>query len=227
MTTLRQATARSSRATGKTMTEQRKVLSLRTGKEVNYARPPKATTRVRWSKNTTGGKPVTGTFRHICHLNDLNNRAKARFGREIEILQSAYNTTVPASKGTHDYDGVVDLYIPGVDWWTQQRFLRRNGLGSWYRYPPKFGHHIHGLTLPPREGVSISDDFAVHGFKVGVYVPGQLYDYYKHAFGLKDMHTPGSDKSWYPKAIEATIFDLNGYVTRQKARQARKRRKPA
>lgn len=185
------------------------------GKAINWLRPPKPNTIVMWSKKTTGGKVVKGTFRHICHLNRLNNLAIARYGVGIEIIQSAYNTTVAASAGTHDYDAVVDLYIPGVGWWEQQRFFRANGLGCWYRHPPKFGNHVHGFTLPVPEGNYRGDDFAMQGTKVGVYVPGQLEDYYKHAFGLYGLHTPGSDKSWFPKNIEATVFDLEKYVARR------------
>ena len=145
----------------------------------------------------------------------MNNLALKKYGQEIVIIQSAYNTTVRASAGTHDYDAVVDLWIPGVGWWEQQRFFRANGLGCWYRHPPKFGNHIHGFTLPAPEGKYRGDDFAMQGTKVGIYVPGQLEDYYKHAFGLAGMHTPGSDKSWFPKRIENTVFDLNTYVARR------------
>jgi len=185
------------------------------GKAIDWTKPPKPNDKVRWSKKTTGGKAVTGSFRHICHLNRLNNLALRRYGREIEIIQSAYNTTVAASAGTHDYDATVDLYIPGVGWWEQQRFFRANGLGCWYRHPPLFGNHIHGFTLPVPEGKYRGDDFKMQGTKVGVYVPGQLEDYYNHAFGLANQHRAGSDNSWFPKSIEATVFDLDKYVARR------------
>jgi len=103
------------------------------------------------------------------------------------------------------------------------------------RKPPLFGWHYHGFTLPPREGKSISDDFQVHGFRVGIYVDGgwstrgalvttsQIADYYNHAFGLSYQHRPGSDKTWFPKDIKATIFDLDAYV----AQRAKVKPKPA
>lgn len=203
-----------------------RVLTL-AGKPVNWKKPPKSTALVQWSRRTSGGKQVKGSFRTICHLDRLDALAQNKYGRGLVILQAPYNTTVAASAGTHDYDACVDLYIPGVGWWEQQRFLRANGLGCWYRHPPSFGHHIHGFTLPPREGKSISDDFAVHGFKVGVYVDGghatrgrlvtssQLADYYAHAFGLSGLHAAGSDRSWFPKDIEATVFNLEAYVARR------------
>lgn len=206
------------------------------GKPINWRRPPRPNTMCTWTKRDQAGRPIRGTFRTLCHLNRLNNLALKRFGREIVVIQRDWNTGVAASAGTHDYDATWDLYIPGVDWWTQQRFFRANGLGCWYRHPPLFGNHIHGFTLPPREGRSISDDFAVHGIKVGVYVDGgystrgrlvtssQLADYYARAFGLSGQHEPGSDRSWHPATrpggVEATIFDLDKYVAQRARRQA-------
>lgn len=207
------------------------------GRKINWKKPPKPNARVMWSKRDMYGRRVTGSFRHICHLDRLNNLAKARFGVEIVIIQPAYNTTVRASAGTHDKDATVDLYIPGVSWWRQQRFFRANGLGCWYRHPPLFGNHIHGFTLPLREGKSISDDYDVYGFQVGVYVDGgystrgglvtssQIADYYNQAFGLSGQHTPNSDRSWHPAdhpgGVEATIFDLNRYVKNRAKTQRR------
>lgn len=189
------------------------------GTEINWLHPPKVTRLVRWSKKTWTGKRVSGSFRHICHLNRLNNLSLRRFGRELEIIQPAWNIGVKASAGTHDMDSVVDLYVPGIDWWEQQRFFRANGLGCWYRHPPSFGNHIHGFTLPPVEGVVRSDDFAMAGFRVGVFVPQQLADYYAHAYGLAGSgHTPGADPSWFPRRIEDTIFDLDQYVARRAAK---------
>lgn len=187
------------------------------GKEINWRRPPRPNTMCTWTKRTSAGKKIRGSFRTLCHLNRLNNLCLRRFGVELVVIQPDWNTTVPASRGTHDKDAVWDLYIPGVSWWEQQRFFRANGLGSWYRHPPLFGNHIHGFTLPPVEGVVRFDDFAMAGIPVGTYVPAQLQDYYNHAFGLADQHTPGSDRSWFPKNIEATVFNLDAYVARRAA----------
>lgn len=191
------------------------------GRPINWQKPPKPQRKVLWSKRTMFGGKVIGSYRHIAHLDRLNTLALRKFGVGIVVIQAAFNTTVEASKGTHDEDMVVDVFIPGVSWWDQQRFFRANGLGCWYRHPPLFGNHIHGFTLPPREGKTIADDFSVHGFEVGIFVPGQLVDYYSHAFGLAGAHEPNSDKSWFPPNIEATIFDLEKY-TRNRARNQRK-----
>lgn len=202
------------------------------GRKINWLKPPPATKKVMWTRRDSSGRRVTGSLRTICHLDRLNRLARKKYGVDIVVIQPPFNTTVKASAGTHDRDCCLDVYIPGVSWWEQQRFFRANGFACWYRHLPLFGNHIHGFTLPPREGQSISDDFKVHGFVVGIYVDGgysldghlvtssQIQDYYNHAFGLANQHTPHSDKSWYPKNIEATIFDLGAYI-KNRAREQR------
>lgn len=184
------------------------------GQKIDWNHPPAATKIVRWSKHDMDGRTVKGSLRTICHLNRLNNLARKKHGVELVIIQPPFNTDVPASAGTHDFDCCVDLFIAGVGWWKQQRFFRANGLGCWYRHPPKFGNHIHGFTLPVREGTSHLDDFTT---QVGSFVPGQLGDYYNHAFGLKNQHTPDSDHSWFPNDIDATIFNLQKYIHRRQS----------
>lgn len=187
------------------------------GKPIRWKRDEYDPTElVLWSRKTTGGKPIKGSLRTIAHLDRLNRLAVRRYGTQIQILQAPYNTTVPASAGTHDYDACVDWYIPGVGWWEQQRFGRANGHGCWYRHPPTFGNHIHGFTIPPQSGKVRADDFADGGFKVGKYVPGQLHDYYQHALGLAGQHQPGSDRSWFPANIRSTIFNLDAYIANRK-----------
>ena len=197
------------------------------GAMVDWNDPPASSADAQWSKRDESGRTVKGSFRTICHLNRLNNLAVKKFGTGVRVIQPPFNTTVPASAGTHDFDACMDLHIPGEGWWDQQRFFRANGLGCWYRHPPKFGNHIHGFTLPPREGQVVSDDFAVAGLEVGIFVNGgfshaggqvtssQIEDYYNHAFGLAGQHDPNSDTSWFPPDIEATIFDLERYIDRR------------
>lgn len=204
------------------------------GKPINWANAPKPTTRVMWSKRDMYGRKVTGSLRTIAHLDHLDTLAMKKFNAGVVVIQPPFNTTVKASEGTHDFDKCSDIYIPGVGWREQERFFRANGYACWWRRPPAFGHHIHGFTLPPREGVSISDDFAVAGFKVGKYVDGghslygrqitssQIEDYYAHRTGLSG-HAKDTG-SWFPPNITATIFDLPAYVRRQRkaARPAKK-----
>lgn len=194
------------------------------GKPINWRKPPAPNKMVLWTKKTTSGRQIRGSFRTICHMDRLNRLAYLRWGVGVSVIQPDWNTGVAASAGTHDFDATWDLWIAGVDPWEQQRFFRRNGMGGWMRKPPLFGWHYHGFTLPPREGSTVSDDFKVHGFKVGKYVDGgfslfgrlvtssQISDYYQKAFGLSGQHTPGSDTSWFPKNISGTIFNLNKFV---------------
>ena len=205
------------------------VINPATGKEFRWARhrwTPR--TRARWHKKTMDGKPVIGSVAAIACLDHMNRRAKAIYGREIEVLQSAYNNTVPASQGTHDLDMVYDLCIPGVGWWEQQRFYRAHGFWGWYRptTPGLWNNHYHGFVARSWSG-DPSKMFEQHGFKVGVYIDGgwstsgrleatsQVADFVAHAFGLKDEHTPGSDHSWFPSDLRGSIFDLNAYITRR------------
>lgn len=211
------------------------VINPKTGREFVWRRnkwTPR--TRARWHKKTMYGKPVIGSVRAIAHLDWMNKRAKAIFGTELVVIQSAYNTSVAASAGTHDEDLVFDLYIPGVDWWRQQRFFRNHGFWCWYRHAPLFGNHIHGICMVPHvAGFSWSEAPARRGFKVGVYVDGgystrggrvtssQIEDYADlDAFGLYNQHTRNSDRSYKPRNLNGTIFHLNDYISRRKRVQA-------
>lgn len=202
------------------MTEVR----LASGGKIDWKNPPKSNQICSLELN---GRKYEAGFRSLCHMNRLDRLARKKFGKGITILQPPFNDTVTASAGTHDQDAVWDVCIEGVSWWEQQRFFRVNGFGCWYRYPPLFGNHIHGFTLPPNRGGPVADDFKQAGLKVGKYVDGglsllgravttsQITDYYAGAFGLAGQHQVGSDKSWRPKNIRDTIFDLESYVARR------------
>lgn len=200
------------------------------GNKINWNHPPTASALCTWSKKGTSGQTVKGSFRSLCALNRANNLAMRKFGTGVEVIQSAFNTVVRASAGTHDFDACFDLRIDGVGWWDQQHFFRGScGIGGWYRHPPLFGNHFHGFVLPPRHGSGISDDYRQSGLKVGKYVDGgwstegakvtssQIEDYYNHAFGLSGQHEKNSDKSWFPRDIEDTIFNLRAYVEKRAA----------
>jgi hypothetical protein len=199
------------------------------GKKVNWNKPPKVNRKMLWSQTTTSGGRVYGSFRTIAHLDRLNILSKKRFGVGIRVIQPPYSRGVRASAGTHDYDACVDLYIPGVPWLDQQGFFRANGFACWWRKPPIFGDHIHGFTLPPREGAYVGDDFRATGLVVGKYVDGgwsrygrksyssQIDDYYQQRTGLSGHYR---DESWFPKNISATIFSLEAYIKRRQNRKA-------
>jgi hypothetical protein len=196
------------------------------GAPINWLKPPAPTTRVKWSRPGKYGQQVTGSFRHICHLEYLDQQAIKEFGEHIVIVQTAYHKGYGPSAGTHDYDACVDIEIPEVPWVEQQRFVRRHGSGGWYRTPEQgFVRHVHCFTLPPAEGVDRSDDYAIAGFKVGRFIDGgwslhgrkdaaaQIEAYYGHRDGLKSNKR---DTSWFPPDIEATIFDLPAFIRAQR-----------
>jgi hypothetical protein len=197
------------------------------GRPINWDKPPSPTTRVKWSKKDQSGRTITGSFRHICHLEWTDQQARKEFGVGIKVYQPAYNKGYKPSEGTHDYDAVVDVYIPGVGWLKQQGFFRRCGWGAWWRKPPTFINHIHMFTLPPQEGVDRSDDFAILGFKVGKYIDGgwslygrkiassQLVSYYLKRTGLA-RSSDTKDNTWFPPDIKATIFDLPAFIKVQR-----------
>lgn len=156
--------------------------------------------KITWRDHTTtGGHPVYGSRRSIAHLEATDQAARKEFGVGLAILQSAYNVGVAASAGTHDKDKVYDVYIPGVDWWTAQKFLRQQGWAAWFRYPPTFSAHIHMVSLGGNT-------------PVGVYVPGQVADYYAHRDGLAGH---AGDSSWHPADINKTIFDYAAWAAEQ------------
>jgi hypothetical protein len=196
------------------------------GRPINWDKPPSPTTRVKWSGSSGwAGLSVTGSFRHICHIEYTDQQARKEFGVGIKIMQPAYHKGYKRSAGTHDYDACIDVQIPGVGWLKQQSFFRRHGWGGWYRKPPTFIHHIHCFTLPPQEGVDRADDFAILGFTVGKYIDGgwslfgrkiassQLVSYYLKRTGLVGN---AKDNTWYPPDIKATIFDLPAFIKKQR-----------
>jgi hypothetical protein len=159
-----------------------------------------ANDKVVWG-HTTSLKPAIMGRRTAAHLDATIARLRRRHpAARLEVIQSAYNTGVKASAGTHDLDTALDVRIVGLDWWTAQKFLRRNGWAAWYRHQPLFTDHIHMITL----GYGTAP--------VGIYIPGQVDDYYRHAYGLKGQHDSGDDPSWFPRDIDATIFKFGRFI---------------
>lgn len=143
-----------------------------------------------------GGKTFRCSRRTAAHLEFTAERLSERHPEaRIVVIQPPYNTGVAASAGTHDFDSVLDVQIVGMEWWDAQRFLRECGWAAWVRSPPTFSWHIHMVSLG-------------YPGRVGVYVPGQVDDYYRHALGLKGQHNSGADKSWFPPDIDATVFNF-------------------
>lgn len=144
-----------------------------------------------YTSKTIYGQSIKMSRRTAAHLDWTKAElAREHPGAALLIIQGCYNTGVAASAGTHDYDAVLDVYIPGWSFSETQKFLRRKGWAAWWRYPPLFSSHVHMVSLG-------------YTTRVGIYVPGQVSDYYAHKTGLVGHY---SDSSWHPADIAATVF---------------------
>lgn len=142
---------------------------------------------------TIAGRTFRCTRRTEAHLLwTIQRLAKVHPEARLVIIQTCYNTGVEASAGTHDFDAVFDVEIVGLSWADAQRFLRVHGWAAWVRQPPTFTFHIHMVSLG-------------YPGKVGIFVPGQVADYYNHRSGLSG-HV--ADNTWHPDDIDSTIFDF-------------------
>jgi hypothetical protein len=145
---------------------------------------------------TLNGITFRAGRRTAAHLAWTDEQLAAK-GKTLRILQPPYNSNVPASKGTHDFDGVVDVEVQGMAWEDAQTELRALGWAAWFRpyTPGLWGAHIHMVSL------------GCPG-PVGVYVPGQVSDYYARLSGLKGH---AADPTWHPADIDSTVFDYPAY----------------
>lgn len=185
--------------------------------------PERSKLTVQWSKRSIYNEVVRGCLFFVAALDQMDQKAQARFGNGVEVIQPTFNDDVRASAGTHDRDFCIDWRIPGVDAGVAQHFARFEcGMATWARYPWQgFTLHNHGFFLPP----------GGHEFPVGVgaYIDGgastgrsgyssQLEDYWNNAYGLAGMHGVGSDPTPFPTnaAKMAGIFNLERYIQKQR-----------
>lgn len=138
-------------------------------------------------------------------------RAEKRLGYTLTITQGSYNTTVAASKGTHDGGGVVDL-MP----WDRERkvrALRAVGFAAWFRpaIPGLWPAHIHAVHIGHAKLAPVA-------FR-------QVQAYLDHRNGLKD-NGPDVDPGWVGDArytvelfrAEAQRVRINERVAAKKSR---------
>lgn len=169
----------------------------------------------------------TWTAGHLQHTIDA--LAKKYPKARLEIIQPCYRSLVTgggadASKGTHDFDGVFDIWIHGRTGEQAQTFVRAMGWAGWHRTPEQgFSEHVHMATIP--RGLSgrptaaqVGAAYKKLGLKVGKYIDGgvttagkvvatcQIADYFAHTYGLAGHHQPGADHSWFPADIAKTIY---------------------
>lgn len=168
------------------------------------------------ARRTLGGYTFLASNRTAAHLEwTISEVRRLHPFARLQIIQPCYNTGIAASAGTHDKDAVLDVRIDGLGWWDAQLLLRRCGWAAWFRHTGLWANedswHIHMCSIP--EGLSntpsiddIDAAYARAGIEVGIYVPGQVDDYFAHALGLKGQHRAGSDSSRFPRDIAATIY---------------------
>jgi len=160
---------------------------------------PDPNTVIEYRDTNIYGSVVRMGRRTGAHLDHTRVRlAEQHPGADVAIIQGAFNTDVPASAGTHDFDGCLDVYVPGMEWTDQQRFFRACGWAAWWRYPPLFGHHIHMISL------------GCTG-RMGIYVPGQIADYLATP-PRSGLSGHVEDPTWHPSPIKSTIFDFADYL---------------
>jgi hypothetical protein len=148
-----------------------------------------------WTRHA--GRVFKATRRTAAHIEWTIEQLQADHpNASLRIIQTCYNTGVSASAGTHDFDAAFDVEIVGLDWWTAQGWLRAHGWAAWVRQPPVFSWHIHMVSLG-------------YPGRVGIFVPGQVSDYYNHRSGLSG-HV--ADNTWHPADIDSTIFDYPAFL---------------
>lgn len=104
-------------------------------------------------------KAISPGSRITYRTRQLNTRTKAMLleaerllGRTLTITQGSYNTGNPASAGTHDGGGVLDISVSGMSGTTRTavvRKLRTVGFAAWLRTPSQgdWAYHIHAVAL--------------------------------------------------------------------------------
>ncbi|GIF75010.1 peptidoglycan-binding domain-containing protein [Asanoa siamensis] len=78
--------------------------------------------------------------------------AERLLGRTLTLTQGSYNTGTPASAGTHDGGGALDISVTGLTTATRTtvvRQLRTVGFAAWLRNPSQgdWPYHIHAIAI--------------------------------------------------------------------------------
>lgn len=141
---------------------------------------------------------VAGSTFRACRFCAAHIQDAADRNPGLRIIQPPWNVGVTASAGTHDKCACFDVYDVDLDWLGLQRRMRELGWAAWYREatPGLWGNHVHMVSLgcpAPK----------------GIYVQGQINDYYDHRTGLAGH---AADPTWHPKNIDATVFDYAAWT---------------
>jgi hypothetical protein len=131
-----------------------------------------------------------------------------RLNATATIYQGGWNAGgVSASAGAHDGGGAVDYWFPTKDVGPVVRRSRDTGWDAWYRYPPTFPTHVHGI----RHGSPTASPVA----------KGQMTDYVADGNGLVPLGNHDDEMPYRPDPIAA--FTKDDYYAELRRRKAEKR----
>ena len=135
----------------------------------------------------SNGRAKYVTRRHYAKI----KMAEKRLGYPITVVQGSYHTGVPASAGTHDKGGCLDL--APFEWKRKCRVFRELGDTAWHRtaIPDVWNEHIHTVDLGCSNLAHISKQ--------------QVKDYRNKLDGLKH---PKPDPQWRPDPIPSFKLTL-------------------
>lgn len=109
-----------------------------------------------YTRTTYGGKTVNQRTKVMLQ------QAATAAGVTLTLTQGSYNVGVPASAGTHDGGGCVDINVNNWDSATRTRViqaLRKVGFAAWLRTPSQgFAYHIHANAIGDREMASVAKE---------------------------------------------------------------------
>jgi hypothetical protein len=152
----------------------------------------------------SNGRAKYVTRRHYAKI----KLAEKRLGYPITVVQGSYHTGVPASKGTHDKGGCLDL--APFEWKRKCRVFRELGDTAWHRSarPDVWNEHIHTVDLGCSNLANISKQ--------------QVKDYRNKLDGLA---TPKEDHQWRPDPVpefKLTLAMIGTLWPQSKVRRVRR-----
>ena len=133
---------------------------------------------------------------------------EARVRRTATLYQLGYNPGgVAASAGAHDGGGAYDFWFPGMEPFAQARAARNVGIDAWYRYPPTFPTHVHGIRHQSKTASPVAK--------------GQMTDYLGGGNGLVPLGLADDEQPYRPDPL--AVFTPDDY-RRELDRRAREER---
>lgn len=151
-----------------------------------------------------------GTCDHIDQIafEVLEDRVNAT----ATIFQLGYNPGgVAASAGAHDAGAAADYWFPTLNVGRAVHRSRDVGWDAWYRYPPLFPKHIHGIR---------------HGSKTASPVAqGQMANYAVGGNGLVPLVANDDDMTYRPSPLATFTVDDYHNELRRRAHEDRLRDK--